>query len=77
MICSLILSFVQVLNAVESPSSKLTRLVLARDEAGIKAQLEDMKMTGSLTHTINGKGRDGLSGLIFRSHYCLWTVELC
>ena len=53
----------RVLAAVESPSSKLTRAIVAQDEGAVRAQLEDMKTTGSLPATINGKGRDGLSAL--------------
>jgi ankyrin repeat protein len=53
----------QVLSAVESPSSKLTRAVVAQDADAVRAQLEDMKTQGSLTATINGKGRDGMSAL--------------
>jgi ankyrin repeat protein len=53
----------EVLSNVESPASKLTRAVLARDAGSVRAQLEDMKVTGSLAATINGKGRDGKSAM--------------
>ena len=53
----------EVLSNVESPASKLTRAVLACDDLAVRAQLEDMKVTGSLAATINGKGRDGKSAL--------------
>ena len=53
----------EVLSNVESPASKLTRAVLARDDGSVRAQLEDMKVTGSLAATINGKGRDGKSAM--------------
>jgi len=53
----------EVLGSVESPSSKLTRAILDKDDAAVRAQLEDMKTNGSLGATINGKGRDGLSAL--------------
>ena len=62
-----------VLRLVESPSSKLTRAVIAQDEETIRLQLEDMKATGSLG-TIDGKGRDGLSPL---HHACKIGVLSC
>jgi ankyrin repeat protein len=52
-----------VLKEVESPSSKLTRAVVAGDDEAVRSQLEDMTATGSLAHRIDGKGRDGLSAL--------------